>query len=82
MGSGNERRCGELDRVSRRSIDRDLLEMIGIVSRLKDRMTKETALKEFIPQPGIGVMRALTEKEYDTSQIKMVVLSHRHFDRK
>lgn len=56
--------------------------MIGIVSRLKDRMTKETALKEFIPQPGIGVMRALTEKEYDTSQIKMVVLSHRHFDRK
>jgi hypothetical protein len=38
-------------------------------------------LKEFIPRGGKGPIQRLTEGNFDLERIKLVMLSHQHFDR-
>jgi hypothetical protein len=38
-------------------------------------------LKEYRPLPGKGPIERLKEHDYDLSHLKLVVLSHQHFDR-
>lgn len=47
----------------------------------KSRPIREGPLKEFTVHPGQGPIECLEKGGFDISRIKLLVLSHQHFDR-
>lgn len=46
-----------------------------------DRPIVDGPLKEFVPQGGKGPIQRLREGGFDLERLKLVMLSHQHFDR-